>query len=61
MDTPHDHVGAATEEAMAAWLRRLQKRSQPRPNTPTYNAAYESVYEVLARILRAEPQKGMPA
>lgn len=49
METPNSWAGRKTEEIMADWLRRLEQRKEPKPNTPTYNAAYEAVIGVLER------------
>jgi hypothetical protein len=48
MDTPNDWAGSVTEDIMSRWLIRLAQRGEKRPETPTYNAAYEAVHEVLA-------------
>lgn len=50
-ETPDNAAGRATEEAMAQWIGRLERIKEPRPNTATYNAAYEAVYDVLMRRL----------
>lgn len=51
MQTPDTDAGRWTEEVMAEWLRRLDERREPRPNTATYNAAYEATLVVLDRRL----------
>lgn len=48
METPNDPAGATTELIMAAWLRRLQERKEPKPTTAAYNAAYEACYAILS-------------
>lgn len=47
MQTPYSAAGRLTEEVMSRWLRRLELRKEPRPSTATYNAAWESVHEIL--------------
>ena len=52
METPHTKAGQLTEEIMAEWLKQLWERKEPKPNTPTYNAAYEACLVVLGRGLQ---------
>jgi len=51
MEFPDTDATRWTEEMMAEWLRRLAERKEPRPNTATYNAAFEAVYGVLDKRL----------
>lgn len=53
-DTSSEWYGAVVEQIMGRWLARLEQRKEPKPNTATYNAAYEACEEVLATLRRSE-------
>lgn len=54
MEISREWYGPVTEQIMGRWLARLEQRKEPRPNTATYNAAYEAVEEVLQTLKRKE-------
>lgn len=59
-DTSQEWYGAVTEKIMGRWLARLEQRKEPKPNTATYNAAYEACEEVLRTVRKREIPAGKP-
>ena len=56
-ETSREWYGAVVEQIMGRWLARLEQRKEPKPNTATYNAAYEACEEVLRTIRPAEVKR----
>lgn len=50
----NDKAAQATERAMADWQRRLASRGEPRPNTATYNAAFEAFYAEFKSAIQGQ-------
>lgn len=47
METPKGFEGEFVEAFTAKWMGKLAARREPKPNTATYNAAYEAVCDLV--------------